>query len=313
MFVAMRKVTGVHITEYLGMIFSRFFGFVSNQSREMAINNKRKIETMSVAARKKSPLYRYYTFINEILLDMNWKQKGVTVEGLTATVFIGTCMVSLIGTVTISIFLVPIIAAMTFVLLISVLFLISRVGHRRRKKLLIATEDLLCSSISVGLVQCIQNNFKQIPRELQPEFRKFLDQYTVQTMLIEKAINNLNLNLGSKFDDFCDKAIAFEKSGANKGMQDSFRYNIEQNSFISELDMLNEVACSDMNIDFFASCAVIVGYVAFTITSVPFVGEFYASTMGGKIMLLIYMMCLGAGFIFTQYLQSKEFVFEGRL
>lgn len=312
-FVLSRKLTGVHISEYVHEFVTKFLGFVAVKARDSAIQNKRKIETMSVLQRKKSWLYRYYSFINEILLDMTWKQKGVTVEGLTAVVFIGTCIVSTFSLVTLrNVILVLMTAAMSFVLMIAFMFLMSRVGHRRRKKLLIQAEDLLCSSISVGLVKCIEDNMKQIPHELQPEFRKFLEQYVMQNMPIEKAINNLNNNLGSKFDKFCDKAINFEKSGANKGMQDLFRYNIEENSFTSELDMMCEVAFADMNMDFLASTGVIIGYIFFTVTAIPFVASFY-TTGFGKAMIVLYAAILSGGFIFTQWLQSANFEFEGRM
>lgn len=312
-FVLARKLTGVHISEYLRLWSGNFLGFVAVKARKSAIENKRRIETMSVLQRKKSKLYKYYSFVNEILLDMTWKQKGVTVEGLTAIVFIGTCIVSTVGLVTLrNLLLVAVTAAMAFTLMLAFMFLMSRVGHRRRKKLLIQAEDLLCSSISVGLVKCIEDNMKQIPYELQPEFRKFLDQYVMQNMPIEKALNNLNNNLGSKFDKFCDKAIQFEKSGANRGMQDLFRYNIEENSFTSELDMMCEVAFADMNMDLLASMGVIVGYIFFTITSIPFVASFYMQG-AGKAMIVLYAGILSAGFIYTQWLQSANFSFEGRV
>lgn len=312
-FMFSRELTGVHITQYFEKFIQAFLGIVSKKARDAAINNKRKIDTMSVLQRKKSKLYRYYSFVNEILLDMNWKQRGVTVEGLTAVVFLGTCIVCTAGFVVLqNLFLVLITSALAFVMILAFMFLMSRVGHRRRKKLLIQAEDLLCSSISVGLVKCVEDNLKQIPYELQSEFQTFLDQYTMQNMPIEKAVNNLNNNLGSKFDKFCDKAINFEKSGANKGMQDLFRYNIEENSFTSELDMMCEVAFADMNMDFFASTCVIMGYVFFTITSVPFVGAFY-TTGFGKAMIIIYAVILCVGFIYTQWLQSANFEFEGRI
>ena len=312
-FALSKKLTGVEITEYLKAFLARFLGFVSKSARDAAVQNKRRIDTMSVVQRRKSPLYRYYAFVNEILLDMGWKQMGVTVEGLTAVVFLGTVIVSSTGLVVLqNIFLVIIAAIVSFAVMLAFMFLMSRVGHRRRKKLLIQTEDLLCSSISVGLVTCIEENMRQIPHELRPEFQRFIEQYTLQNMPIEKAIHNLNDNLGTKFDKFCDKAINFEKSGANRGLQDLFRYNIEENSFITELDMMCEVAFADMNRDLLATCLLLVGFIGFTIASMPFVASFYLTGFG-KFLLIVYMVILSVGFIWMQWLQSANFEFEGRM
>lgn len=204
-----------------------------------------------------------------------------------------------------NILLAAVIGFVLYTLLVALLFLVSRMNHTRRKNALMDAEDLLCSAMSNGLITAVEDTIQSMDYSIQPVFKRFLDEIYNRNMDIGTAIDNLNLNCGSQFDLFCDKAKTFERE-RRPGMETVFQYNISRNSFVRILDRECSKAFQAMNRNYLASLSIIMGFLAYNILSYDKMAEFYFSSFG-KLLLSGYFMVSALTFIYIQYIQSKPF------
>ena len=132
---------------------------------------------MSREERRKSWRFKYQQLLNDILLDLGWKQAGVTINGLTILVFTISTIISALGYMTSSsIVMTFMLFICAYVLIVVVLFSVSRERHRQRKIILIQAEDMLCASISNGLINAIKMNVNNIDPEIRDDFKMFLQE-----------------------------------------------------------------------------------------------------------------------------------------
>lgn len=302
---------GKYVTGYSPLLFlkelcawvsAKLKGVSGKQYRQ----NRERFARMNQRQKKESYSYQYHIFLNEILLDMGWHSKYVTVEGLnlllqTASALTAVVLAALIQ----NILLAAVIGFVLYTLLVALLFLVSRMNHTRRKNALMDAEDLLCSTMSNGLITAVEDTIQSMDYSIQPVFKRFLDEIYNRNMDIGTAIDNLNLNCGSQFDLFCDKAKTFERE-RRPGMETVFQYNISRNSFVRILDRECSKAFQAMNRNYLASLSIIVGFLAYNILSYDKMAEFYFSSFG-KLLLSGYFMVSALTFIYIQYIQSKPF------
>lgn len=259
---------------------------------------------MSREDRKKSWYYKYQVLLNDILLDLGWKQMGVTVEGLTIMVLIATLMLEVLGWIVFkNLFMLIIVGIATYATILAVLFSISRSTHRTRKALLIAAEDLLCANMSKGLTIAIRDNINQIDSEIRDDFKAYLNDIDCNMPVIE-AIDRLNDRLGSKFDNFCSKAKDITEN-YQPGAEDSFMFNISSNAIETELD--NEIyeANANANMDYFATLGLLGVFFFMTNSMYSSLREFYFKGPG-KFFLVFYILAAIAVYIYTQWQGSRR-------
>ncbi len=263
-----------------------------------------KTARMSREAKKKSWHYKYQVLLNDILLDLGWKQMGVTVEGLTILVLIATLMIEVLGWIVFeNIFMLIVVGVAAYATIVAVLFSLSRSAHRTRKALLIAAEDLLCANMSKGLTHAIRSNINQIDSEIRDEFKAYLNDIDCNMPVIE-AIDRLNDRLGSKFDNFCEKAKDITEN-YQPGAEDSFMFNISSNAIETELD--NEIyeANLNANMDYFATLGLLVVFFLMTNSMYASLREFYFEGPG-RFFLVFYALAAIAVYIYTQWQGSRR-------
>jgi hypothetical protein len=168
-------------------------------------------------------------------------------------------------------------------------------------------EDFLCSSMSLGVVQAIEDNYRMMDKMVQPQFEDFLRSVYDRNMDVFTALDILNSKCGEQFDDFCEKAKVYERE-KRPGMEDVFQYNISRNAYIRELDRNCAKIFGQMNKNFLASIGIIFGFIMYNMLAYAEIRQFYLSGIG-KALLVFYMLVVAIAFIVIQYIQSKPFKF----
>jgi len=304
---ACRLLFHVSPLEALFNILALLFGGEGAAAKAMAnLNASMKSQTMRMSKdeRKKSWKYKYQVLINDILLDMGWKQMGVTINGVSMIALIASLLVSAFGYMAVNnLFATLVLFIFMFVMTIVVLFSVSRGRHRERKALLIQAEDALCSSMQNGVVEAVRLNLSNFDPEIRGDFQSFLDDIDMNIPTIE-AIDRLNDRLGSKFDNFCEKAKDITEN-YQPGSEDNFQFNITSNAIESELD--NEIFeyAEAANLDYFCTLGLMV--IFFFITNSMYAGmtEFYFEGPG-RFLLVFYITIAALVYIFTQWETSRR-------
>lgn len=293
----------------VGLLLEAWDGLMSlltNRSKVQYQKHSEEFAVMSKKDKQKSLSYRFYSFVNEILLDIGWKSKKITVEGFNTFIFLSTAIITLgFWFYLRSIFLTIFFGIILYVLMYALIFLVSRFSHTQRKIALMDAEDFLCSSMSQGLTQAIEENVEMIDRRVQVPFREYLDSIYNRNMDIMRAIDNLNDGCGEQFDDFCEKCKIFERE-RRPGMEDVFQYNISRNAFVRELDRECDKTFTAMNRNYLASIGIIIGFIIYNMMAYYDIRQFYMSSMG-RVLLTLYFTISAIVFIYLQYIQSKPF------
>lgn len=297
-------IFGISPLNSILMIGKGLFGKTEEAVSKANESMRARTARMSREDKKKSWTYKYQILINDILLDLGWKQMGVTVEGLTILVLIATLMIEVLGWVVFkNLFMLIVIGIAAYATILAVLFTLSRSAHRTRKALLIAAEDLLCANMSKGLTYAIRANINQIDSEIRDEFQAYLNDIDCN-MPTAEAIDRLNDRLGSKFDNFCEKAKDITDN-YQPGAEDSFMFNISSNAIETELD--NEIyeANANANMDYFATLALLVIFFFVTNSMSEAMTEFYFHGVG-RFFLVLYILAAIAVYIYTQWQGSRR-------
>lgn len=305
----MRELTGVHITDVLTDFIAWSLSFLSKKSRDEYLKSKQEFSRMSAVQKRKSWKYRYYAFINDLLVCLNLRPLGITVEGLTIVILLCTVVISLCATVIINSFFLFCIAFMIlYVGIVAFLYLVSRIGYRERKKQILETLDILCSVMSDGIILAVKGSLHLIPPSIKPYFNKFLLNVENLNKSLEESINILNDELGELFDEFCETVIMFEQDRA-PGMDSLFSFIIADNAKALLRDKKIERESNKVNKDFAATCILLVVTVLYTVTTYDFVREIYAGSFG-QFLLIMYVLLGLVVFIFTQYLMAKPYRYK---
>jgi hypothetical protein len=310
-YLALKNLMHMSILEVLNEIFVWFRGSTANVVKAKSEREAKRLARMSRDQKRKTWLFRYNILLNDILLDMGWKQMGVSVDGLTTLIIIISIVINALGIVIFQNALVFVIGVIcVYCVVVCAMYSISRNKARYRKSVLMATEDLLCSSIQEGLVKCVKRNLAQFDPIVKDEFEAFIFDREQLAIPIDVCIDRLNDRLGSRFDNFCSLAKTFELDYTD-GLEDSFQINIEDNAVESELDEEIYEAVFEMNVDYFGVCGILIAFFLMTLgifsKSMP---KFYFGHWGGKLLLGLYIIALVGGYIYTQYMTGKKL--EGR-
>lgn len=301
-----RHISGNDPIELIVYHFELFRDFLSGRSRKKREEHRVKFNQMTAREKKKSMKFRAFSFLNEIMLDMGWLSKRITVEGvntliLTITYFVGGAIWIFMD----SLLLALIVSPVFYMTAIAFLFLISRINHTRRKQALMDAEDIICANMGQGVLVAIETNIESFDPFIKAPFNQFLDEIYNRNASVEAALNNLNTNCGEQMDLFCDKAKTFEKE-RRPGMENVFQYNINRNAEIRILDRECAKAFTAMNRNYLLSLIIICGFVLYTFVTYEDVALFYAGTFG-KFLITLYIVAAAITFIYIQYIQSKPF------
>jgi len=301
-----KLISGVGPLKLLKQLGDALLVLLAKLANKKRIKNEEKFALLNKKEKRKNKSYKLYAFINEILLDIGWRNKGITVEGFNMFIYLIVAVLSVFAYVWVkNVFLTAVLAVVLLLLIYAATFLVSRIHHTRRKIALMDAEDFLCSSMSKGVTQAIEENYRMMDKLVQPAFEDFVRSVYDRNVDVFTALDTLNEKCGEHFDDFCDKAKVFERE-RRPGMAEAFQYNIARNAYIRELDRECGKAFGLMNNNFLMSIGVIMGFIFYNMMAYADIREFYLSGPG-KALLVFYFVVVAIAFIYIQYIQSKPF------
>jgi len=301
-----KLITGIGPIELVKQLGESFLLYLAKKAGKKRIKNKEKFSIMSRKEKLKDRSYKLYSFINEILLDVGWRNKGITVEGFNMFINVIVGIITIFSYIWLkNLFYTAMVSLVIYVLIYAIVFLLSRIHHTKRKIALMDAEDFLCSSMSQGIVQAIEENYRMMDKIIQPIFEDFVRSIYDRNVDVYTAIDTLNEKCGEQFDDFCEKAKIYERE-RRPGMEDVFQYNIAKNAFVRELDRECAKTFNAMNKNFLMSIGVILGFIFYNMLAYADIRHFYLSG-AGKALLVFYFMVVSIAFIYIQYIQFKPF------
>lgn len=301
----------INIFKVLNEILRAFTRGAANGSKEYHEDTHQQFERMTLDQKRKSKKYKYYCFMNEMLDTFQFKERGVTVEGITiGLIAIWVAIGVLLGILTSNVAFIILLPILAFPTTIAGMFLASRVGVRRRKQMFLDSMDILCAVMSDGFLKAVKSSMLQFPEEVRPYFDRFVKNVELLNISLPDAVRQLNREIGSLYDEFCDTVITYEANHA-LGMETLFNFYIEENAKTLERDRAIKRMSDAVNLDYFASLGVIVLFGAVTTLLLTGGPGLWAKPIGLFIGVLILIGAVGV-FIFIQYLLSKAYVYTER-
>lgn len=271
--------------------------------------NRAKFDLMDEKRKAKSKKYRYYHFLNELLLDIGWRKRGVTAEAFTlanATVSLAAALMLL--TVISFIPLLIYVAVVIFLVNIAIMFAVSRYGARQRIRKLINAENLICGNISRKTVDAIQMNMDLFDKDLRPAFTNFIDRFTLQNISLERCLAMLNAELGEHSTPLCARLLIYETI-ARPGMEDLFQFVMENNIREETRAAKRDVVFGEINALFFQCTLILLLFLTMCLLGMPEVLAAYQTNVG-RMVLAVFFSLIAIAFVYLQSLQSKGFKFK---
>lgn len=304
----MRSITGIKIFPLLHEILASLTGGAVKTAGQYREKTAIEFRRMSLDDKRKSMKYRYYCFINEVLSSFGMRERGVNVEGFSVALVAASIAIGLLVALLTASFwyaiLLPIIILPTA---IAFIFLGSRMRVRKRKVELLDAMDILCAVMTDGFLKAVKESMSQFPESIRDYFKKFVSNVELLNMSVPQAINTLNEEIGSLYDEFCDTVITYEANRA-KGMETLFNFYISENGKTQARDRKIKRLSDSANMDYFASLAVIVLFGIFTSKFIGGDASLWGTPIGKIVLILLVLGAVGV-FIYVQYLLSKPFIY----
>lgn len=280
--VLLAKAFNLEISDFLKFIswlLSGFKNIVDKIVGNIFEKNNSELQRMAFAKRSKKFFYRYQNFVNDILLDLKWKEKGLTVQTATVANVIESFAVGLIcAFVFRSVFTIVMFMPLSFILNICLLFMISRNAHSYRVSLIRTAENTLCINMNLGIREAVKVSLNSLPVDIRYVFEEFLYNANNTGMGVIAAIDKLNDSLGSDFDSFCKKAKTITLNSSMSA--DIFLDNIKHNRARSEEEADVKKTYKELNTIFFLGVGAMFVFMGLVFTMVPSITEFLTSALG---------------------------------
>ncbi|MDR2711604.1 MAG: hypothetical protein LBB91_00635 [Clostridiales bacterium] len=270
-------------------------------------NKKRRTERIkreNIVRSKEGLIVKYNRMVEDFLKSFNL---AIPLE--TATSLIGILFVVLV--ILFSLFLKSVTAS----LIIGVSFMIalftlfsreSRVRRAARAEAIADAEDAICPMAKDGVliaIKKVMETEEYIHKSIRPYFREFIDNCELRGYSFRQAMWQLNRQLGSRFDNFAEKAITFEYN-ERKGMADVFLDIVDENAVLREINAQKEDIFKKMNRDFLMKTMLIILFFLYALTVKEF-RVFMLDTSAGKFINALCLNVICISFAWGQVLQGS--------
>ncbi|MCX7748171.1 MAG: hypothetical protein N2645_14995 [Clostridia bacterium] len=276
-------------------------------------NTKKYVERAKKAKIKKQKvnlITKYNSVIENLIYDFNLP---LTLEGFNSLMAILFAIIVIVTVIFLkSVTLSMLVGISVLVGFITYFTMQSRISRSIKIENIMDAEDLLCPLAREGVLVAIKKVLESeeyISKNIRPYFIQFVDNCENHGYSFRRAMEILNKQLGPKFDNFSKKAIVFEYN-ERKGMADIFLDIIDENAALREINAKKNRIFKKMNFDFMIKTAMIVAFVAYSMTSTDLRTFMLESGMGRFVITLsIIVICLS--FARCQALQSDIGNFGG--
>ena len=289
------------IRQFIHGQFSSLWGHLGKYNHK---RRSERIKRENIARRKEDMAVKYNRLVDDFIKSFNLGIPLETATSLIAIFFAGIILV-------LSLFLREITIA--FIIAVSVMIALftwfayaARVRQSARSDAIADAEDAICPLARDGVliaIKSVMETEEYVHSSIRPYFLEFIDNCETRGYSFRQAMQQLNRQLGSRFNNFAEKAIIFEYN-ERKGMADIFLDLVDENAVIREINARKEELFKQMNRDFLMKCLLVVLFFAFALTVEGFRNFMVFTTLGRFInSLCLNAMCIA--FAWGQSLQSS--------
>ena len=278
-------VLGISIPEALETMLDALIQLSNKivKAKELSEND---IKLMSRASKKKSLFYRFNVLIREMILDLGLNPMTISAGGFVNFLFFLSTGIGIVfGLISKSFAAFCILTVAAFAIILLALFIVTRSLHYNRIIALMEVENMLCTSMSHGVVQAVEYTVDKMPASVRVTFERFLEE---QALGIVPALDLLNKRLGKQFDSFCNSAKVLETTGT-EGYYRVFEFNIKFNTKTLKLvNSAREKAKAKITDAVISALVLVIALVLFTFAFPTFAT--FLSSLLGRIFLVAYIM-----------------------
>lgn len=255
----------------------------------------------------KSKQYRLYRFLNDLIIDLKLKRRGVTPYEFMFLMLMVSALLSLI--VGCLLFQNALMAVLSYPIVtagvICTVYTRANVAHDLRIEAVIESENIICNNIEMGVVVAVRNSLEAMPMDVKSEYKDFLDNVEQKNFHIRTALLELNNNLGSIADEFISKCIMFEMEEEH-GVAGIFKDVVEVNNIKTELRTDMKHKFEKVKLEFIVGTTTILVFLVGVIAIFPVVREFYFRNTIGQLILIVDALIIIAEFVYITYLRAQE-------
>lgn len=270
-------------------------------------NKKRYVERIKrekIVEQKENIVAKYNQLVENLIMDFNLP---LTLESFTSLLCILFMVVALVILLFLrSISLSVVIAIALFIALLTFFVMKSKSIRMERLENIMDAEDLICPLARDGVLVAIKRVMESeeyIAPSIRGYFEQFIDNCEHNGYSFKQAILLLNRQLGSKFDNFTQKAIIFEYN-ERKGMADVFLDIVDENAVLREMNAKKERIFRKMNRDFLIKTFIIILFFLYALTIEGF-RAFMLEAEAGKILNTILISTICISFARCQAIQGE--------
>lgn len=248
-----------------------------------------------------------YKFLNDLVIDLGLKNKGVTPYEFLFLVSVSSFIVSVIlGKFIFGSFLLGmVVSPITFIAVMCGLYTRANIAHDARIEAIIEAENIISNNIKEGVVVAVRNSLDMIPPIIRQEFMDFLDNIEHKNFHIRTALLELGNSLGSVADDFIKKCIVFEMEEEH-GLASMFKDVVEINNIKTKFRTEMKRKFEEVSTEFVIGALMIFVFLGGTMAIFENVANFYLRTFLGQLILVFDLLILVAEFVYITYLRAKE-------
>lgn len=282
-------------------LFASLWGNLEKYNRK---RRSERIKRDNIVRRQEDLFVKYNRLIDNFLKSFNMAIPLETATSLIAIMFAVVVVVFslFIGDITIALIL----AVSIMIALLTWFSRESRVRRAARTEAIADAEDAICPLAREGVLVAIKKVMETeeyIHKSIRPYFREFIDNCETRGYSFRQAMEQLNRQLGSRFDTFAEKALIFEYN-ERKGMADIFLDIIDENAVIREINAKKEGIFKKMNREFLMMTLFIILFFIYALTEVEF-NDFMMRTTPGKLINALCLNVICISFAWGQALQSS--------
>lgn len=250
---------------------------------------------------------KLYRFLNDLIIDLNMKESGITpyellyVTIVLTFVFIAVLCKILFGNIFMTLMLGPVAVIAVFCFL----YTKANLAHDARIEAVIEAENIICNNIKIGVVTAIRESLNTLPKQVQPDFRDFIDNVEYKNYHVKTALQELNNKLGGIADDFIKKCIVFELEEEH-GIAGMFADVVEVNNIKMQIRIEMKRKFEQVINDFKVGAIMIFAFLFGVLAIYPDVRNMYFNTVIGQLILCVDFLLLIAEFVYITYLRAKE-------
>lgn len=299
------RITGLNliglmhkVVKFIATIFAKFIN-----KKEQKYHRDIQIGKLN----EKRTTVKLYRFLNDLIIDLNMVESGITPYELLALTCIIVIIVTtiicqlLFGNFLMTIIFSPIVLIGTF----CVMYTKANVAHDTRIEAVLEAENIICNNIKVGVLVAVRESLDVLPKTVRGDFKDFIDNIEQKNYHIKTALLELNSRLGGVADDFIKKCIVFEMEEEH-GIAGMFQDIVEINNINMEMRTNMKRKFEEVKTDFILGAIMIFAFLGGVLVIFPNVRDFYFFNGLGQIILAIDVLLLIIEFVFITYLRAKE-------